>query len=627
MSARKTGGPAVGKSGPAVGKGGPAAGMIRTLSNIAFLLRYGWKTAPVFMASAFLYPVFQNVLMFFEHTYSVKFFIDSIQYDRPFAPVLYYICAIIALVSLNLAFGAFYNHYWKPKTLERVYATMRVAFYEKAGAVDLECYDDPRYYNDFVWVLNQAPERFRTTLDETCSIIGAIAAVSCAGVFIVLTDPVGLAFVAFSVVATTLAESKLGKLKYALDRARSPGQRKQAYVSRVFYTAEAAKEIRLTPVAGLLCGEFDGAGAQIEAAVKKHAPAQVRFGILSDLMFQHMPQEFFYTAWIIFRVLVLHNLSFGDTVALMGSSNRMKNKLENIATLAAEYATASLFVEKVRVFLGRSARIAVPSAPKPLPAGLWDISLRNVSFAYPGSELKIIDGVSLEIPGGRSLALVGHNGAGKTTLVKLLMRLYDPTEGAIFVNGIDIREFDPAEYRARIGVIFQDFQIFAASVAENVAMDRVCPIDERIPSIARSLRQSGFAGRLGGMKNGLSTQLTREFDEAGENLSGGEAQKLAIARVVSKNSSLAILDEPSSALDPISEYQLNETMRDAADKSTVVYISHRLSTTRLAGYVCLLENGSVVERGTHDELMGMRGEYARMFNLQAERYRPPIERD
>lgn len=595
------------------------------LRNVAYLLKYGWMACPGFMLTAFVYAVYQPVLIFFEHRYSVKFFIDSIQFSRPYGPVLLYICVITAFVTLNLAFGAYYHHHLKPKNLEKIYARMRSDMYRKAGSVDLECYDDPKYYNDFVWALNQAPERFSAAFEETCQMIDALTTVACTGVFIVTTDPVGLAFVAFSVVSTTLAEAKIGKLRHVLDRARAPGQRKQAYVSRVFYTADAAKEIRLTSVSDLLLKEYDGAADRIEDAVRQHAPAQVRFSILSDLLFQHLPQELFYTGWIIFRALVLGNISYGDTVALMGSTNWMKTRLERIAMLVQEYGTASLYVEKVRTFFGRESRVVAPAHPAPLPGGRWDISLRNVSFAYPGSDRKIVDNVTLDISGGASLALVGHNGAGKTTLVKLLMRLYDPTEGSITVNGTDIREFDPVSYRERIGVVFQDFQIFAASVAENVAMDHVLPSDERLPEIARSLRQSGFGSRLGGMKNGLSTKLTREFDDAGENLSGGEAQKLAIARVVLKGASLAILDEPSSALDPISEYQLNETMQAAAERSTVVYISHRLSTTRLAGYVCLLEQGRIVERGTHDELMGMNGAYARMFELQAARYRPPVE--
>jgi ATP-binding cassette subfamily B protein len=203
------------------------------------------------------------------------------------------------------------------------------------------------------------------------------------------------------------------------------------------------------------------------------------------------------------------------------------------------------------------------------------------------------------------------------------MRLYDPSSGSILVNGIDIREFDPVEYRARVGVVFQDFQLFAATVAENVALDRVGQADSCLGQIEASLARSGFAQRLSKMPQGVGTPLTREFEESGENLSGGEAQKLAIARVLFKPVALSILDEPSSALDPVSEYELNATLQEQTKGSTVVYISHRLSSTRLANRVVLLENGRVAEEGTHEELMARGGAYERMFTLQAARYLPP----
>jgi len=595
------------------------------LRNVAFLLRYGWRAAPLYMALSFFYAAYQQALIFFEHTYSIKFFTDSIQFGRPFGPVLTYIAVISALVGMSLLFGAIYYQYFQPRALERIAAGMRREFHAKAGSVDIDCYDDPAYYNDFVWVLNRAPERFEKTMRQTYNLIGAITAVLFSGVFILLTDPLGVVFVVISVVGTYVLQTRLGALNFEQDRELAVGQRRQAYVSRVFYTADAAKEIRLTPVSDELLGMFDASGAEMEATVRRRAPRMARLGFLGEFAFSRLTLDGLYVLWVVYRVLVRHDLTYGDIVALFHSTSRMKNCLENAASFVAEFGEAALFVEKARTFLARPARLVAPAAPRPLPSGEWTISLRDVCFGYPGSERLILDHVSLDIPSGQSLALVGHNGAGKTSLVKLLMRLYDPTSGAILVNGIDIREFDPAAYRERVGVIFQDFQLFAASVAENVAMDRLPEDDPRLTSVRASLVQSGFGDRLTKMGAGLATPLTREFDDAGENLSGGEAQKLAIARVVHKTAALSILDEPSSALDPISEYQLNETMQQASRGSTVVYISHRLSTTRLAGLVCLLEGGRIVERGTHDELMRLGGAYSRMFNLQAARYRPPVE--
>lgn len=206
------------------------------------------------------------------------------------------------------------------------------------------------------------------------------------------------------------------------------------------------------------------------------------------------------------------------------------------------------------------------------------------------------------------IAFVGHNGAGKTTLVKLLMRLYDVTDGQILINGVDVRDYKLEEYRESFGSVFQDYQLFAATLGENVAMDLLLEAaaaqDEPIgvdslpagrdEAIIDSLDRSGFSERLADMDLGIQTPLTREFEEAGTNLSGGEAQKVAIARVFAKSSQYMILDEPSSALDPISEYHTNHAMLDATDQKTVIFISHRLSTTRMADRIYMLEHGSII---------------------------------
>ena len=201
-------------------------------------------------------------------------------------------------------------------------------------------------------------------------------------------------------------------------------------------------------------------------------------------------------------------------------------------------------------------------------------------------------------------------------MIKLLMRLYDPTGGRILLNGVDIRNYDLAQYRSRMGTVFQDYQIYAATVAENVVMDEVLAQADVMPA----LRQSGFYPRLSSMKNGVETGLTREFDEEGTNLSGGESQKLAVARVFYKDCDWIILDEPSSALDPIAEYQLNLSMAKASENKSVIFISHRLSTTRHADRILMLEKGQIIEAGTHDSLIARNEKYAQMWQAQASKY-------
>jgi ATP-binding cassette subfamily B protein len=221
---------------------------------------------------------------------------------------------------------------------------------------------------------------------------------------------------------------------------------------------------------------------------------------------------------------------------------------------------------------------------------------------------------------GEKIAIVGYNGAGKTTLIKLLMRLYDPSDGQVLMNGKDIREYNLEEYKSRIGTVFQDYKMFSATIAENVVNGEYDPENDR-ETVIKALDAAGFGEKLSELENGIDTMLTREFDEKGTNLSGGEQQKVAIARVFAKPFELIIMDEPSSALDPIAEYNLNQAILQYAADKTVIFISHRLSTTRMADRIYMFDSGVLSEYGSHEELMELNGKYAEMFNLQAENYR------
>ena len=223
----------------------------------------------------------------------------------------------------------------------------------------------------------------------------------------------------------------------------------------------------------------------------------------------------------------------------------------------------------------------------------------------------------MTVKAGQKIALVGYNGAGKSTLVKLLLRLYDVSGGDIFINGKSIKDYTLCSYRNKFGTVFQDFQLYAADIAENVLTDEYSEGDQ--PRVLEALKNSGFEERLSSLKEGIHTPLTKEFDQNGINLSGGEAQKVAISRVFAKDCEIVILDEPSSALDPMTEYELNNTLMTALDK-TVIIISHRLSTTRMADVIYMLENGEIIEQGSHDELMQTGDKYAEMFLKQAEKY-------
>lgn len=240
-----------------------------------------------------------------------------------------------------------------------------------------------------------------------------------------------------------------------------------------------------------------------------------------------------------------------------------------------------------------------------------------MSFAYKDNEY-IVKNLNFKIKGNSIAALVGHNGAGKSTIIKLLFRLYDPTNGEIFINGKNIKEYNLRAYRKLFTAAFQDYKVLALSIKENVLMEHECENEDE--AVMEALKKAGIYEKVGTLPKGIDTILTKEFDESGAVLSGGQYQKIAVARTFVQDAPIKVYDEPSSALDPIAEYELYKSIMKESKNKTMIFISHRLSSVRNADKVFMLENGEIIEQGTHEELMEMKGSYADMYTKQAMNY-------
>lgn len=592
------------------------------LKNQIFLWKLCFKTCPLYMIYH-LYDAFRyQGVIFLEHVLGIRYVLKCAEFHEPFTKALFYIGLILFLNILQIIPDGFFIYGWQFKYKPRLYRALKEEMFKKASEIDLYCYDDPAYYNDFVLSVSQSEAAIDRFLELLNMAMQAITVLFTTGIFYIMTDPIGIAFVFASFILRFVVSKKLNKVNYENRLAVNPHMRKRDYVSRVFYLKDFAKELRLHPNAGAqLEEEFAEANDNIIKEHKKVAVKRVCFQFLKDYGVGDFLIDGLYITYLVYKAAVLHTVNYSDAVILFNRTGSLRGSMSRFADLGPKAHENSMFIDKIRAFLNYEPRLKNNEGDA-VPEGAGELKLEHVTFKYSESGRKVLDDISLSVKPGEHIAIVGYNGAGKTTLIKLLMRLYDPTSGSISYHGRNITELCPNDYHKRIGVVFQDYQMFGANLAENVVMDDLPKdeLDTRAPQITAALTDAGFAQKLARLPAGLFTQVTTEFDKKGVDFSGGESQKVAISRAFYKKADILIMDEPSSALDPIAEYELNKAMESAAKGKTVFYISHRLSTTRDADRIIMLERGRIIEEGTHTELLARNGKYAEMWNAQAGKY-------
>jgi ATP-binding cassette subfamily B protein len=487
---------------------------------------------------------------------------------------------------------------------------------QHAATLDLEDFEDSEMQDRLDRARRQTIGR-SALMSQLFGQAQDIITVASFAVGIVAFAPWLIALLIIALVPAFLGEAHFNAQSYSLNYAWTPERRVLDYVRLAGASVETAKEVKIFGLGNFLIERYRALADHFYAENRKLAKKRAGWGSV----FAALGTIGYYVAYaLIAWRTVRGEFSIGDLTFLSGSFRRLRNLLENLLIGFSQLAGQALYLDDLYSFFEIEPEIRSPSDPRPFPRPIHEgFVFENVGFRYPGAERWAVRELSFALHAGEVLALVGENGAGKTTLVKLLARLYDPDEGRILLDGHDLREYDLAQLRAHIGVIFQDFVRYAFTAAENIAVGRIEAREDR-PRIVHAAEESLADGVIRRLPKGYDQPMSKRFRD-GVDLSGGEWQKIAIARAYMRDAELLILDEPTAALDARSEFEVFQRFKDLSAGKTAVLISHRFSTVRMADRILVLEGGRIEEVGTHAELLASGRRYAELFELQAAGYR------
>ena len=484
-----------------------------------------------------------------------------------------------------------------------------------AATLDLYHFEDAEFYDKMERARRQTFGR-TMLLTMVLSQVEDFITILFLGIGLAAFNPWLLVILFVAVLPAFAGESYFNQKTYSLTRSWTPERRELDYLRYIGASDTTAKEVKLFGLADFLASRFEVLAQKYYEANRDLSVRRAVWGTgLSSLA-----TLAYYGAYVFILIQTAGGiLTVGTLTFLAGSFARMRGLLQGIMSRFTKITESALYLQDLFDFFEIKPIIESDRQAKKVPIPIREgIVFENVSFKYPQSERWAIRNLSFHLRAGEKLALVGENGAGKTTLVKLLARLYEPNEGRIRLDGVDIREYDPESLRAAIGVIFQDYQRFQLKVRENIAVGDIEHRDDRL-RIEDAAMKSLANDVIKGLPLGLDQQLGRRFAE-GVELSGGQWQKIALARAYMRDAQLLILDEPTSSLDARAEYEVFQRFAQLIEGKTAVLISHRFSTVRMADRILVLENGQLAELGTHEELLEQGGMYAELFQLQARGY-------
>ncbi len=590
---------------------------IGTVKNNLFAVRLLWEICPSLVVHKAILSVLDYGEWLFYSAFFMRYVINALQEGKAFSTLMIFIGITVAVFASKTLYVSYLNGKVIPITQAQVNKRLYQKLFQKSRNVELECFENADFYDKYTLAMKNADVNLIRTVEVVFGVLfGAVASI-CAFVFMFQVDRLSVLFILFPIIGNFVFRRMNSRIDYERNKDMAPHNRRIDYINRIMYLKEYAKEMRITKIFRLLKRQYRESISGLAGVTKKYV---LKSAVLHWL-YVMFTFTFIFEGLLIygsFRTLVSESMSLPQLAVLTSMMVSTTWILIGFTDSVTECFKNGLFVDYLKTFLEYREKIPEDYDGADPGKTIESIEFRNVSFSY--KDIPVISNLNMKMEGGKTYALVGHNGAGKSTIIKLLLRFYDPTEGEVLLNGRNIKEFNLQKYRSLFATAFQDNRMFSMTVADNVILGEEIAEEERDETVANALRLSGVYDKVMSLPKGMDTTLTREFDDEGAVLSGGEFQKIVVARAFARKSPVKVFDEPSSALDPIAEYRLFDNILKSCRENTLLFISHRLSSVQNADWVFLLEHGCVREEGSHRELMKKKGLYADMYTKQAQNY-------
>lgn len=583
--------------------------------NNFYALKTVWQISKSRVIHTAIGSIIGYVEWIFMSIFFLRYVIGAIENEAPVENILFFIGICFVVFLLLAMYDSYSKSVIYPYTDNKIYRTLYRKLYAKARNVELRCFEDADFYNRYTMALDGSAQKMTSSVNYFFSVVFGVAAAGAAFWSMFSIDPYSVLFVISPIIGNFVFGALMNKIWSGRYVDTVKNNRIAEYVNRVMHLAEYAKEIRYSSIHMLMMKRYNDAMDGNAKVADKYGRKAIAYTWAQNVTTFALVFEgiMIYAAY---RTIVSQTMGLAELAIMFTAMSTSSWILIGLFNNFTEALKNGQFLEYFRTFMEYEEKIP-EDQDGIIPEKIRSIEFKNVCFEYKENE-PVINNLSFRIEGDKVCALVGHNGAGKSTIIKLLFRLYDPTSGEILVNGINIKEYNLKAYRKQFSAAFQDYKVMAMSVKDNVLMGE--KFDNPDETAERALRCAGVWDKVNSLSNGMNTIMTKEFDNDGAVLSGGEQQKIVVARAFAQQASVKVFDEPSSALDPIAEYDLYKGIMNESKGHITLFISHRLSSVKDADEVFMLENGSVIEQGTHRQLMDMGGKYCEMFTKQAQNY-------